>query len=281
MPTIENFVEYAVWQYDLIRHAFAFSVAIFLAGLVYFGMSAYQTAPAYRLSAIISAVVMVSASLELGQLWMLWNSSFAFNPATETFQVVDGERFSNGYRYMNWIIDVPMLMTQLVVVCGVAGAALLKKWALLTFLGIGMILTGYVGQYFEPAAAGIEGYDHSFQFWFWGAISTVFFVALLLVLAQTVRFPVGPASARVRRGLIFCFWFLLATWTIYPFAYLWPAFDDSATGVVIRQSLYTIADVTSKLVFGFILSQVALRRSAELGFGPAIEQLGDSDHKRN
>ncbi|APE26978.1 bacteriorhodopsin [Aurantiacibacter gangjinensis] len=269
MPTIENFVEYAVWQYDMVRHAFAFTVAVFAAGLVYFAMTAYQTHPAFRATSIISAVVMVSAALEIGQLWMLWNESFAFNPATQTFQVVDGERFSNGYRYMNWMIDVPLLMTQLVVVAGFTGAALFKKWGLLTFTGIAMIITGYVGQYFEPAAAGIAGYENGEQLWIWGAISTVFMIWMILVLANAVRDPQGEASNEVRKGLINCFWFLVITWAIYPIAYMWPVIDGSATGVVVRQTLYTVADVTSKLVFGVMLSQVALRRSAELGYRAA------------
>ena len=273
MPTIENFVEFAVWQYDVVRHAFAFTVAVFAAGLVYFAMTAYQTAPAYRASSIISAVVMVSAALEIGQLWMLWNASFAFNEATQTFQVVAGERFSNGYRYMNWIIDVPMLMTQLVVVAGFTGAALVRKWGILTFTGIAMILTGYVGQYFEPAAAGLPGYENGIQLWIWGAISTGFMIWMVLVLANAVRNPQGEASEEVRKGLIGCFWFLVITWSIYPIAYLWPVVDASATGVVVRQSMYTVADVTSKLVFGVMLSQVALKRSAELGYRTAIEGM--------
>ncbi|GMN14989.1 bacteriorhodopsin [Altererythrobacter sp. MTPC7] len=279
MPTIENFFEFAVWQFDVVRHAFAFSVAVFLAGLVYFALTAYQTAPAYRLSSIISAVVMVSAALELGQLWMLWNAAFEFNPATQTFAVVDGQRFSNGYRYMNWIIDVPMLMTQLVVVAGFTGAALAKKWGMLTFTGIAMILTGYVGQYFEPAAAGIEGYTGGEQLWIWGAISTGFMVWMILILANAVRNPQGEASEDVRRGLIRCFWFLVITWSLYPIAYMWPVFDASANGVVIRQTIYTVADVTSKLVFGVMLGQVALRRSAELGFKAAQDGLMEAPAK--
>jgi bacteriorhodopsin len=281
MPTIENFVDYAPWQYDVIRHAFAFSVAVFLAGLVYFAMTASQTSPRYRLASVISAVVMVSAALELGQLWMLWNESFEFNGDTGLFQVSAGERFSNGYRYMNWIIDVPMLMTQLIIVCGFVGAELMRKWVLLTFAGVAMILTGYVGQYFEPAAAGIGDLQGGAQFWIWGAISTAFFVWLVFLLARAVRNPRGEASPKVRRGLIFCFWFLLATWSIYPIAYMMPVIDATANGVVLRQTLYTFADVASKLIFGVILGYVALRRSAELGHQGAIEALASVSGAEN
>jgi len=274
MPTIENYTTYAPWAFEVIRHIFAFTAAIFLCGLVYFLLTVRQSSPQYRLSAVISAVVMISAALEIGQLWLLFNDSFVYDPALQVWVAAEGEVFSNGYRYVNWLIDVPMLMTQLAVVCGIAGSALVKRWGLLTFLGAGMIITGYVGQFFESPAAGVVDGDAS-QFWIWGAVSTVFFIALLLVLAKMVQNPIGEASDRVRSQLKFCFWFLVATWAIYPFGYLWPVIDASDGGVVTRQVLYTVADVTSKLVFGGILSYVAIRRSAEVGYEPAIEQLPD------
>lgn len=118
-----------------------------------------------------------------------------------------------------------------------------------------MILTGYVGQYFEPAAAGISGYEGGEWLWIWGAISTVFMVWMILILAKAARNPVGAADEKVRKGLIGCFWFLVVTWAIYPIAYMWPVIDSSATGVVARQTLYTVADITSKLMFGVILGK--------------------------
>lgn len=277
MPSIENFLVYEYWQYDVVRHLFGFSVAVFLAGLVYFAMSAKSTAPGYRLSAYISAVVMVSAAFELGQLWLLWNDSFVWDALRGVFVPVVEERFSNGYRYMNWMIDVPMLATQLVVVCGFAGSQLKKAWAKLTIAGLAMILTGYVGQYFEAAVAGVPGYEGAENFWIWGLISTAFYIWMLLILANAVRNPQGDPSDEVRSRLKFCFWFLLATWSLYPIAYAMPLFAPTADGVVIRQVIFTIADVSSKLVFGIILTQVALRRSADLGFQPARDALLESD----
>jgi hypothetical protein len=41
----------------------------------------------------------------------------------------------------------------------------------------------------------------------------------------------------------------LGAWMLYPIAYLMPIISNSAEGVVIRQLLFTIADVTSKVVY--------------------------------
>lgn len=47
----------------------------------------------------------------------MWNQAFAVDVETATVSRVEGEVFANGYRYADWLIDVPMLLTQLLVVC--------------------------------------------------------------------------------------------------------------------------------------------------------------------
>ena len=56
MPFLENFLVHDLWQYELIQRLFAFSTALLLAGLVWFGMTARTTAPGYRLSASLAAL---------------------------------------------------------------------------------------------------------------------------------------------------------------------------------------------------------------------------------
>jgi len=150
MINYENFFQFEYWQYEVIRHAFSFTAAVFAASLIYFAMSARSVIPRFRNTAYISAVVMVSAFLELGALWVMWNGAYTYDAETMKYVLLDGQVFSNGYRYANWLIDVPMLLTQFVVVLGFVGAAFFERWRKLTALGVLMILTGYVGQYYEP-----------------------------------------------------------------------------------------------------------------------------------
>jgi hypothetical protein len=48
---------------------------------------------------------------------------------------------------------------------------------------------------------------------------------------------------------------------LYPVAYLMPVIMNSADGVVLRQILFTIADVTSKVIYGIFLMQLATIKS--------------------
>lgn len=264
MINYENFFQYEYWQYELIRHAFSFTVAVFAASLIYFAMSAKSVIPRFRNTAYISAVVMVSAFLELGALWFMWNGAFAYDPITTKYVLTEGQVFSNGYRYANWLIDVPMLLTQFVVVLGFTGAAFFKRWRMLTILGVLMILTGYAGQYFEPQVAGfVEG--NGTPFWIWGGVSWIFFFGLLWEANKAYKAGVTSLCESAAKEMKLAWSILAVTWFLYGFACMVPGIpgiNQSADWVVIRQLAYTFADVVSKTVFGVVLARVAMKQSA-------------------
>lgn len=264
MINYENFFAFEYWQYEVIRHLFSFTAAVFAAALVYFAMSAKSVLPRFRNTAYISAVVMVSAFLEIGALWLMWNGAFAYDPATGTMLLIEGQVFANGYRYANWLIDVPMLLTQFLVVLGFTGAVFWSRWRKLTIAGVLMILTGYVGQYYEPQVSGFMDGDSS-PFWIWGIISWLIFFYLLFEANKA--FKDGCESlAEGPRALMGKAWMVLwVTWFIYGFAYLIPGIpgiNQSGDWVVVRQVIYTLADVISKTGFGVMLAMVAMRQSA-------------------
>lgn len=293
MPTLENFLVYEFWQYDYVRHLFTLTVAVFAAGLVYFALSASSTAPWYRVSAYLSAVVMVSAALEIFLLYQSWQNSFAAVPlgggagaalpgigaeSPLAYVGVADQTFSNGYRYLNWSIDVPMLLTQLLIVVGLTARSFWTNWAKLTAAGLIMIYTGYIGQYFEPAVASWSDNPllapfadrNDYPFWVWGFISSIAFVYINYKVITLTFNIVGDVPDRARKEMKRIGVFLVVTWTLYTVGYVLPAIWPTADGMVFRQTVYTVADITSKLVFGVMLSRVALMRSAYDGYEPAI-----------
>lgn len=266
--SFENLFEYSATQFDIVSSIFTLTAAVFAAVLVYSLVTASSIAPRYRITSYLTGVVMVSAVIELGLLALNWVTSFSWNGSK---YVLDGDLFSNGFRYMNWSIDVPVLLTQLLVVAGITGGVFFRRWASFVVAGLGMIWTGYAGQFDE-----VEG---GTQFWLWGAISTVFYLWLLYVAWQTIRDARAAASPSVSR-LFNVVWILfLVSWTIYPIAYLMPQILDTANGVVARNLIYSFADISSKAVYGILLGVIAQKVSAEEGFAPAIESNFWSDRK--
>jgi bacteriorhodopsin len=269
MPNLENFFTYAHWQYDVIGHVLTLTAAVFAAGIVYFLATSRESAPRYRLASIISAVVMVSASLEIIQLWLSWRQAFNFDPAAGIWRSVGTDQFSNGFRYVNWSLDVPMLLAQVLIVLGFANAEFWRRALKLGAAGLLMIWTGYVGQYYEPQAANVAP-GSALPFYVWFAISSVFFLYILYALRDAIANPVGSMPAEAEAEFRRIWVLILVSWTLYPIAYLVPAFWADSLGMVARQSIYSVADITSKLIFGVMLGRAARFRSAHEGWEPAI-----------
>ena len=258
----ENFLAYSPIQHDIIAHVLTLGYAAQAAGFVYFLATLSNIAPRYRLSSVLSAVVMASAFFELFQLFQNWQNSFVF--ANGVWRLGD-TAFSNGFRYMNWSIDVPMLLLQLVVVLGLTRAQAISYGTRFIIGGLLMVYTGYIGQFYEVT--------NSTLLLIWGAISTVFYVYVLYVIGQMIHksaddLPRQPDN--LPKAMRFVFWFILITWTLYPIAYLIPVIWGTAWGAVTRQILYTVADITSKVIYGAILSYIARKRSEALDHEPAL-----------
>ncbi len=258
--SFENLYEYTAAQFEIVLSVFTLTAAVFAAVLVYSIATAGSISPRYRITSYLTGVVMVSAFLELGLLALRWSESFSWNGSS---YVLDGDLFSNGFRYMNWSIDVPVLLTQLLIVAGITGGVFFKRWASFVVAGLAMIWTGYVGQFDEV--------DGGSQFWTWGAISTVFYLWLLYVAWQTIRDARATASPSVSKLFSFVWILFLVSWTIYPLAYLMPQLWATADGVVARNLIYSFADISSKAVYGILLAVIAQKVSAEEGYKPAIE----------
>ncbi|MEM8745998.1 MAG: bacteriorhodopsin [Actinomycetota bacterium] len=258
--SFENLFDYTATQYEIVLSVFTLTAAVFAACLVYSIATAGSIAPRYRLTSYLTGVVMVSAVLELGLLAIRWDG--AFNWDGSAF-VLEGDLFSNGFRYMNWSIDVPVLLTQLLIVGGATGAVFFKRWASFVVAGLAMIWTGYVGQFDE-----VEG---GAQFWVWGAISTAFYLWLLVVAYQTVRDARRDSPKEVDKMFAAVWWLFLVAWTIYPLAYLMPQIWDDANGVVLRNLIYSFADISSKAVYGVLLALIAQKMSVVDGYQPAID----------
>ena len=311
MPNMENYFLYEDYQYQLIAHILVFGFGAMLAGLVYFAITASSVAPKYRMANYLGCVVMVSAALILFTQYKIWNDSFQFGrvgsntvwfnptlgvnaegeaslspgddaalPTEEVKQqlagasVADGSMlrvFSNGYRYMNWTIDVPTLQIQLLTVLGLSGAAFFRNAVKFTIGGLAMIYTSYVAQFFEPAFA--PDADWSFgvnMFWLFYFASWVAYVYILYAVYTGVFKQTGhmhPRSQKLMRGI---WWLFVGSWTAYAIAIAMPAIAYDVHGAVTRQYLFTFSDVISKVIFGAMISRVALYQSAAEGYAPAI-----------
>jgi len=258
----EGFSEMA---FQIVSHTLTLGYAVMLAGLLYFILTLKTVSPKYRMSNILSGVVMVSAFLLLYAQANNWTQSFEFNKeAGRYFLTENGDLFNNGYRYLNWLIDVPMLLFQILFVVSLTNSNFKSIRNQFWFSGTLMIITGYIGQFYEVSNVS--------AFFIWGAISTAFFFHILWLMHKVIKEGKEGVPSTARKVLSSIWILFLVSWFLYPGAYLMPHLMGiegglyNEAGVVGRQITYTIADICSKVIYGVLLGRVAIILSNEEGY---------------
>lgn len=268
--TFENYVGlgtgFTEMAYQMSAHVLTLGYAVMLAGLLYFVLTIKTVAPKYRISSVLSGVVMVSAFLLLLVQQQNWTGALVYD--TETARYVLGsstDLFNNGYRYLNWLIDVPMLLFQILFVVTLTKSDFTSIRNGFWFSGTAMILTGYVGQFYEVTNPTL--------FFIWGFISTVFFVHILYLMKKVITKGKEGAPAKAQSYLDTIWKLFFVSWMLYPGAYLMPYLFgglepaiDSEMAVVARHITYTVADVSSKVIYGILLTLTAQEMSKADGY---------------
>ncbi len=267
--TFENYVGLtqglSEMGYQMVAHVLTLGYAVMLAGLFYFILTIKTVAPKYRTSSVLSVVVMVSAFLLLYAQAQNWTNSFVFDVERGRYFLGDGvDLFNNGYRYLNWLIDVPMLLFQILFVVSLTKSKFSSIRNQFWFSGTGMILTGYVGQFYEVT--------NLVAFAAWGTISTLFFIHILILMKRVINEGKEGIPASAQKALNTIWYLFLFSWMLYPGAFLMPHLAGiegalfGEAGIVGRQLTYTIADVTSKVIYGIMLTIVAQILSQKEGY---------------
>ena len=132
------------------------------------------------------------------------------------------------------------------------------------FSGAAMIITGYIGQFYE-----VTNFP---MFMVWGGISTIFFIHILILMRRVISEGKVGVPDKARKALSTIWILFLISWMLYPGAYLMPHLLGveggffNEVGVVGRQITYTIADVSSKVIYGILLTIAAQSMSKKEGY---------------
>ncbi len=247
-------------QFDLVYNSFSFVVACMGAALIFFLLIRSKVAPRHRMAVTISTLVVAIAAYHYLRIFDSWNAAFSLTNG-EYIQVAP---FNEGYRYVDWLLTVPLLLAELVIVLKLNRSTTRSMLIRLTTAAVLMIGLGWPGEIADPDSAART---------FWGIASTIPFLYILYVLFVELGKSLDRQSAAVRKLIDGLRYIILATWGVYPIAYMLPSLiDDVATAEVARQVGYSLADVLAKPLFGLLVLAIALAKSRDDGYEPALDQ---------
>ena len=223
---------------QLVYNALSFGTAVMLGAFVYFLTQMNSVAKQYRNGVAVSAVVVGIAGYHYFRMWSGWAEGMV----------------NEGYRYADWLITVPLLVIELLIVLGVTADRRKKLMTSLVPATVLMIGLGYPG---ETSA------NETTKWTFW-VLSMIPFLYILFTLNGELKAAKARETGAVSTSINNATKILLVTWLVYPIAYLIPVVFTVSDGAEAgRQVAYTIADITAKALYGLMILNIAKARSGD------------------
>lgn len=238
-------------QYELIYNAFSFGTAAFLASTIFFWLSLPQVSKQYKTALIITGLVTFIAGYHYLRIFASWGEAYT---AVNGVVTATGVPFNVAYRYVDWLLTVPLLLIELILVMGLSKAETVSKSVKLGSAAALMIILGYPGE----VSGGID----STRF-IWGALSLIPFLYIVITLFSGLSDSISKQAADVRGLISAARWVVILSWCFYPVVYFAPFVMTLSGGsaMTVIEVGYTIADVIAKAVFGVMIFMIAVRKS--------------------
>ena len=257
---MESVLELDYSQYQTVYNVLSFALASMIATVVFLLAIQGRVLPRYRQAIVVSAIVCFIAAYHYFRIINSFSEAYvatdAGSPAAamnaSVFVLVEGPGFNEGYRYVDWLLTVPLLLFEAIAVLALAPQ--IRKSLLMKLIPASalMIALGYPGEIATDIATKA----------IWGALSTIPFLFIHYVLWVELSKAMKTQPDQVRKDLNGLRLLLLATWGVYPIAYMFPMFGlEGADAFVARQVGYSIADVLAKCLFGLLIYKIAREKS--------------------
>merc|ERR1712147_542719 len=203
--------------------------------------------PKYRTALIISGMVTFIAAYHYMRIFNSWVEAYSYADASKKDPTLTGVPFNDAYRYMDWLLTVPLLFMELVLVMKFDAKEAQQKSATLGAAAALMILLGYPGELIT------EGPQLSSRWMFWAASMTPFVwivYTLLVGLKAATESEENPDVADLIR---LAQKMTVVSWCTYPFVYIIPMLGASGAGSVVGIQIgYCISDIISKCGVGLL-----------------------------
>jgi len=239
----------SIGQYGFIGNAFSFGFAVMAATTLFLWLMRSSVAPTYRMAITISGLVTAIAAYHYLQIMLSWDSA----ASVATGEVaVSGEGFNRAYRYVDWLLTVPLLLVELILVMKLSKAETLSRSVKLGGAAALMIILGYPGEVSENVGTRAI-------FWILSMIPFMYIVRELVIgLKESIAKQPDNVKDLISKAAIL----VVASWAFYPIVYLLPLLGVSGgAALVVVETGYTIADIVAKAVFGLLIFVIAVRKS--------------------
>jgi len=236
-------------EFNLVYNAISFAIAAFGASTVFFLLQRSQVSPAYKTALTLSGLVCLITTYHYLRIFESFNSAYVLK---DGLVIQSGMQFNNAYRYVDWLLTVPLLLLEFVLVLRLPHAETYKKGLALTLAAAFMVILGYPGETLTVGFAKV----------IWWVLAMIPFSYILYEMTKGVGASIKTQPLVVQPLFKKTRLLIILSWSFYPLVYILPLFGLSA--FVSIQVGFTVVDIVAKSVFGILIYIIAQRKS-EIG----------------
>merc|ERR1711981_782433 len=210
----------------------------------------------YRTALTITGLVTAIATYHYVRIFNSWVSAFNVTnkgASNSEYQVsLTGEPFNDAYRYVDWLLTVPLLLIELILVMKLpANETSSMSWKLGVASAI-MVALGYPGEIQNSLG----------ERWLWWALAMVPFCYVVFTLVAGLNEATSKQPEEAKGLVTAARYLTVVSWLTYPGVYVIKMIGISgATATTYEQIGYSIADVVAKAVFGVLIWAIAAAKS--------------------
>jgi len=243
-------------QFQAVYNVLSFALASMMATTVFLWFRSSAVKDQYKSAVLISGLVTFIAAYHYLRIFNSWVEAYHYS-VDKVDPVVTGVPFNDAYRYMDWLLTVPLLLIEILLVMKLSDAEYSAK---AKSLGVGsalMIVSGYYG---ELTVTG--DLTPRWICWF---ISMIFFLYIVYELLVGLSSATNNEADPIVKGKIQTAQLVtVISWCTYPVVYLFPMLGiNAAQAVVSIQIGYCASDIISKCGVGILIYQITYAKSSK------------------
>jgi len=256
-------------QFQAVYNVLSFALASMMATTVYLWFRSFAVQDKFRSAVLISGLVTFIAAYHYMRIFNSWVEAYHYTLGKVedgSMQIGDpvltGVPFNDAYRYMDWLLTVPLLLIEILLVMKLDEATYSCKSKSLGISAALMIVSGYYGELFVSGNLAPR--------WICWFVSMLFFLYIVYELLVGLAAATGAESDPVIKSKIQLSQVMtVISWCTYPVVYLFPMFGITASNAVVAIQIgYCVSDIISKCGVGLVIYQITYAKSTKDGLLP-------------
>merc|ERR1712232_1109842 len=248
--------EFTYGEWSLVYNALSFGIAGMGSATIFFWLQLPNVTKNYRTALNITGLVTAIATYHYVRIFNSWVDAFdvKISNSSDYGVSVSGAPFNDAYRYVDWLLTVPLLLIELILVMKLSKEETVAlSWKLGLASAI-MVALGYPGEIQDDLSVR----------WFWWALAMVPFSYVVMTLVGGLNEATEKQPESVKGLVVAARYLTVISWLTYPGVYIIKNLGlAGAVATTYEQVGYSIADVVAKAVFGVLIWAIASGKSTE------------------